>query len=104
MTKLLVAAVAIAAAAPAATAPHHFYVVVIDNLKFGALPTDPRVGDMIVWRNRDMFRHSATARDGSFDTDLPANGMGKTMLTKSGTIRFYCKYHPGMTGAFTVRK
>jgi plastocyanin len=101
---LLVAAVALAApAAPRGTAPDRNHVIVMDNLRFGPVPTDLRVGDTIIWRNQDMFRHSATARNGSFDVDLPARKTGSTKLTKPGTVIFYCRYHPGMTGRLNVR-
>jgi plastocyanin len=101
---LLVAAVAVAAlAAPRATALDRNHVIVMDNLRFGPVPADLRVGDTIIWRNQDMFRHSATARDGSFDVDLPAGKTGSTRLTKPGTVIFYCRYHPGMTGRLNVR-
>jgi len=85
-----------------AAATHH--VVVIAQMKFGALPAKLHVGDTISWVNRDLFRHSATARDGSFDIDLPAGKSGTIMLRKPGTIAFACKYHPGMTGMLRVAK
>ena len=56
--------------APAAAAPRSF-TIVIGKMKFGALPAMVHAGDTIVWDNRDMFRHSATAK-GAFDIDLPA--------------------------------
>ena len=42
-------------------------VVTIKNLKFAPLPTGLHVGDTIEWVNDDMFLHSATAADKSFD-------------------------------------
>lgn len=101
---LLLAAVALTAAAPPRAAPpERSHVIVMDNLKFGPVPADLRVGDTLLWQNRDMFRHTATARDGSFNVDLPAGKAGKTRLTKPGTVIFYCRYHPGMTGRLNVR-
>ena len=78
------------------------HTIVVDNLEFGPAPNDLRVGDVVEWRNRDLFRHSATASDGSFDVDLPAGGTGKTILKKSGEIAYYCRYHPGMKGVLAV--
>jgi len=80
------------------------HVVMIDQMKFGALPAKLHVGDTISWVNRDLFRHSVTARDGSFDIDLPAGKSGTIVLRKPGTIAFTCKYHPGMTGALRVAR
>lgn len=80
------------------------HVVVIDKMKFGPLPPNVRAGDTILWVNRDLFQHSATARDGSFDIDLPAGKSGRTVVKKIGAIAFACKYHPGMTGVIKVSK
>jgi plastocyanin len=60
------------------------------------------VRDTIRWVNRDMFQHSATAKDGSFDVDLPPGTSGSARLTRAGTIQYYCRYHPGMAGRLDV--
>lgn len=95
------AAAALAAASPAVAAPRE-HVVVIDKMKFGPLPARVRVGDAIVWVNRDMFRHTATARDKSFNVDLAPGARGRTLIKRAGAIPFYCVYHPGMKGTLNV--
>lgn len=89
-------------ASPAAAAPHS-YTVVIDKLKFGPLPAQLHKGDTITWVNKDMFRHTATAADHSFDVDLMPGKSGKIVLTKTGTIPFTCRYHPNMRGVLQVK-
>lgn len=91
------------ALSPAAAAPK-IHAIVIDKMKFGPVPPGLRIGDTILWVNKDMFRHAATARDGSFSIDLAPGARGKTRLTRAAAIAFYCKYHPGMTGRLTVSK
>jgi plastocyanin len=51
-----------------------------------------------------MFQHTATAKDGSFNVDLPAGAKGKTVVRKAGAIAFMCKYHPGMRGVLKVAR
>ena len=80
------------------------HVVVIDKMKFGPVPAGLKAGDSILWVNKDMFRHTATAKDGSFNVDLAAGAKGKTVLRKAGAIAFICKYHPGMRGVLKVPK
>jgi len=87
---------------PAAAAPQT-HVVVMEKMKFGAIPA-VKAGDIILWVNKDMFRHTATAKDGSFNIDLPAGAKGKTLIRKAGAIPFFCKYHPGMRGVLKVSK
>ena len=100
---LILGAAALAAASPAAAKPHT-YTVTIDKMKFGTSRTGLHVGDRIVWDNHDIFQHSATAKDKSFDVDLPVGKKGTTVLRKAGDIAFVCKYHPGMKGTLKVAK
>lgn len=78
------------------------YTIVIDKMTFGAAPEGLRVGDTIVWRNDDIFRHTATARDKSFDVDLPAKSEARMVLETAGSVAFFCKLHPGMQGTLVV--
>lgn len=91
----------IAAPAPVAAAPKT-HTIVMDKMKFGALPAGIRAGDTILWVNRDLFRHTATAKDGSFAIDLQPGKSGRTVVKKAGSIPFFCKYHPGMKGSLAV--
>jgi plastocyanin len=84
-----------------ASAPR-VHTIVIDKMKFGALPANIHAGDTIVWVNRDMFQHTATARDKSFDVKLPAGKSAKMVVERSGAIPFHCVFHPGMKGALKV--
>ena len=90
-------------ASPAAAAPR-VHTIVIDKMKFGQLPAGIRSGDTILWINKDFLRHTATARDKSFNLVLPPRTSGKIVIKHSGTIAFYCIYHPGMTGSLNVAK
>ena len=94
------AVVALGLAVPAAVAAD--YVVVIDKMTFGPLPAELHPGDTITWQNDDIFRHSATARDASFDVDLPSKSSVKMVVGAAGDVEFFCKFHPGMKGTVTV--
>jgi plastocyanin len=88
-----------AAAPPTATKTH---VIVMDKMKFGPAPASLRVGDVIVWINRDLFRHTATAANKSFDVDLPPGTQKRMTVRTSGLIPYTCKFHPGMRGVLKV--
>lgn len=78
------------------------FTVTMANMSFGKLPAGAKVGDVIIWVNRDTVPHTATARDRSFDVRL---GQGQTVrmtLKKAGTFAIYCIYHPAMRGTLTV--
>ncbi|QKK33053.1 cupredoxin family copper-binding protein (plasmid) [Rhizobium indicum] len=79
------------------------YQITIAGMKFGSPPPELHVGDVIVWRNDDIFGHTATARDKSFDIDLPPKSEGRMTVTHTGAVDFYCRFHPAMTGKLDVR-
>jgi plastocyanin len=105
MTRLvapLAAAVGVLAAPLSATAA--MYSVTIANMAFGAAPPSLKVGDTIEWINADIFEHSATAKDRSFDVTLPPKAHARVVLKHAGQVAFYCRFHPGMTGVLTVAR
>ena len=75
----IAAAVAVGLPAHAAAAPP-VHTIVIDKMKFGPMPTSLHVGDVVLWVNRDLFRHSATANH-HFDIDLPADAQRRPRRT-----------------------
>jgi len=93
-----VAFVPSAAAAPAG----HEYVVSMANMSFGAIPSGLKVGDSIVFLNKDSVPHTVTARDHSFDLRVGPGQRGRLNLTRAGTFQIYCILHAPMRGALTV--
>jgi plastocyanin len=88
---------------PPASAAPRTYTVVIEKRKFGAVPANLRVGDRITWVNKDMFQHTATAKDKSFDLDLKPGASGTVVVRKAGAISVICRYHPGMRAMLKVK-
>ena len=74
--------------------------------KLGFVPAEitAHVGDTIEWVNSDFVAHTATARDGSWDVLIPVNAKKTVILKTEGTVDYYCKFHPNMTGRILVSK
>jgi len=100
---LVIALVVLSMPLPPASAAPRIHQVVIDKMKFGAVPADLRVGDRILWVNKDIFRHTATAKDRSFDVDLQPGTSGMSVVRKTGAISVICRYHPGMRAMLKVK-
>ena len=100
--EVLVAAAAAMLLPAAAVAEARIHTVVMAKMKFGPAPSGLKVGDTIEWVNEDIFRHTATDADGSFDVDLAAGAKGRSRLGKAGTIQVRCRFHPGMTMRLSV--
>ena len=98
-----VAAVLLAIAAPIGSAGSAETIrVEVKGLAFAPARIAARVGDTIEWVNRDFVAHTATARDGQWDVQLPPHATGRTLVKRSGKIAYYCRYHPNMKGTITV--
>jgi len=105
----LAGAALLAAPVSAALAAKHarskapaIYTVTLQQMKFGPTPATLHVGDTVEWVNDDIFLHSATATDKSFDVELKPKAHLWTTFHKAGTYAFACRYHPGMTGTLVV--
>ncbi len=73
-------------------------------MAFALPPAGVRVGDVVVWVNTDIFRHTATDRDNSFDVDIEAGASARTVVRRVGMLKYFCRYHPGMIGQMMVAK
>src|SRR3954449_619137 len=77
--------------------------VTIKNFKFTPGTSSVHAGDTITWTNQDIAPHTATAKDGSFDTGtINKNKSGSHTFTKAGTFPYICSIHPNMKGTVTV--
>jgi len=62
------------------------------------------VGATVTWTNYDDAPHTATAKDGSWDTGILNKGDTKTItFDKTGSYEYYCKVHPNMIGRLAVQ-
>ena len=76
--------------------------VVMENLVVSPAEVSARVGDTIEWINKDVFAHTATARNGDFDVAMPPKKTVTSVLKKAGAVEYYCRYHPNMKAVLTI--
>ncbi|MGB9182729.1 MAG: plastocyanin/azurin family copper-binding protein [Solirubrobacteraceae bacterium] len=75
----------------------------IADFHFTPAPVTIHVGDTVTWTNSGPSGHTATARDGSFDTGLLSRGHSAShRFTAPGTYAYFCSIHPFMHGTVTV--
>jgi plastocyanin len=61
------------------------------------------LGSSVTWTNNDLEQHTATARNGTFNSDAIDNGKSFTFqFTKAGTYVYNCQIHPYMVGQVVV--
>ena len=76
--------------------------VVINQLVFTPATINAKVGDTIEWVNKDVFAHTATAKNGDFDVMQPPKKTVISVLKKAGTVEYYCRYHPNMKAVLKI--
>jgi plastocyanin len=73
-----------------------------EKLVFAPAQVSAHVGDTIVWVNADFVAHTATARNDAWHLMMPPNTKKELVLESTGTLDYYCKFHPNMVGKITV--
>ena len=76
--------------------------ITIQNLVNVPAEANAKVGDTVEWINKDVLAHTATARNGDWDVMIGPNKTGRVVLKKAGTVDYYCKFHPNMTGRLII--
>src|SRR5215475_2685703 len=74
----------------------------MENLAITPGEVSAKVGDTIEWTNKDVFAHTATARNGDFDVNLPPKKTVTSVLNKAGTVEYYCRFHPNMKAVLKI--
>jgi plastocyanin len=82
--------------ASAGAGPSQDHTVTIENMQFNPPALTVHQGDRIVWVNKDLFTHTATAPK-VFDSGSIAAGASWTYVAdKSGEYAYGCTFHPTM--------
>lgn len=82
----------------------HGVEVGIARFAFDPARVEIVAGDSVIWTNADLVPHTATAKDGAWDTGaLDRGGRGRIVFDAPGTFAYFCAFHPHMTGIVVVR-
>lgn len=99
---LLAALGAAGVAGTAGAAGTQTHTVRIEGMAFQPQRLAVKAGDTVVWENRDVVPHTATA-PGKFDSRHIAPGQRWTWRAgRKGSFNYVCTLHPGMKGTVEV--
>jgi len=94
-----VAAVLAATAAAAAT-----HTVTIEGFAFKPQTLEVKAGDTVLWVNRDILPHTATASANAFDSKtIDPGGRWTWTARAAGQYAYECALHPNMKGVVQVK-
>lgn len=78
--------------------------VVIENMQFNPPQMTVRVGERVVWVNRDLVPHTVTSTSKLFDSgSIASNGSWSFIPRKAGAYAYGCSFHPTMQATITVQ-
>jgi plastocyanin len=92
-------------AVPAAGAGDADVVAIsMKDIQFAPRTAEVRVGQTVVWTNREAVQHDVRALKGAtFRSAVLSEGQTYEFKPKkAGTLRYDCSIHPGMTGTLRV--
>ena len=77
-------------------------VITIENMQFSPAELTVKRGTRIVWKNQDMFPHTATAK--AFDSgSIDPNASWTYVAREPGDYPYVCTFHPTMKARLIVR-
>jgi plastocyanin len=76
--------------------------ITMENLVVSPAEASAKVGDTVELINKDIFAHTATARNGDFDVTMPPKKTVTMVLKKPGKVEYYCRFHPNMKATLNI--
>jgi plastocyanin len=67
--------------------------IAIKDFQYNPADLAVKVGEKVTVTNGDSTPHTVTAKDGSFNVDVPPNGSATLTVPKAGSHPYYCTYH-----------
>ena len=84
--------------------PARTHTVTIEGMRFDPADVTVRTGDTIVWVNKDLFAHTATADGGTFDSkSIDPGGSWQLTPRTAGELAYICALHPTMKAMVRVK-
>jgi len=81
------------------------HLIEISQFRFVPDNLSVQPGDTIIWTNRDVVPHKATAIDESWDTGaLKTGNSGSVLVTEDFSLRYFCPYHPTTAKRFPIKR
>ena len=79
------------------------HTIVMEATRFEPADLKISAGDTVVWINKDPFPHTATAKNGEFDsTEIEPGKSWKNNFKTKGDFAYACTLHPTMKGTLKV--
>jgi plastocyanin len=79
------------------------HTVTIEGMRFQPEVLTVSPGDTVVWVNKDLVPHTATSKEGGFDSkDIQADKSWRYTIQTTGEFAYICTFHPTMKAMLRV--
>lgn len=79
------------------------HIVEIVGFKFVPEQLEVKPGDTVTWTNRDIAPHTATGKDGSWDTGtLKQNESKSIVVSQEMAGKYFCRFHVSMVASISI--
>ena len=78
------------------------HTITIENLQFEPQTLTVKRGDRVVWTNKDLVPHTATAEKGFDSRSIAANASWTYTAATPGRYLYMCTLHPMMKATLVV--
>lgn len=90
--------------AAAHSAGQVIHTAIIKNFEYQPRILTVKLGDTVEWKNEDIFAHTVTAVNKSFDSgSINPGGSWKFVARKTGSFNYFCTFHPNMKAELVVQ-
>ena len=81
------------------------HTVTIEGMRFQPEVLTVAPGDTVVWVNKDLVPHTATSKEGGFDSkDFQADKSWRYTIQTTGEFAYICTFHPTMKASLRVEQ
>lgn len=87
---------------PTVSAPETDNRIIIENFAFNPAEVKIKVGDKVVWTNKDSVPHRIEIAGDIKSPNLSKNNTFEFTFTKAGEFSYICGIHPSMKGRVVV--
>ncbi len=79
------------------------HIIEIHKMKFQTKSLDVKIGNTVIWINKDVVPHTATAKDKSWDSGRLKRGESFTLtITEETMLDYFCFYHRQMKAGLVI--
>lgn len=84
------------------------FTVKVTDMKFDPPSLTVNTGDTVIWENLDIFPHTVSTTEKNKPKiesgTVPPGKSFSVKFSRTGSVAYFCRFHPVMIGSITIAK